>query len=100
VLSQRKYALDLLSKTRMLGCRVVSTSIKQNHKLYADTGDLVDKEQYQRLVGQLIYLCHTRPDIAHIVSVVNRYMHNPREQRIETIRRILRYINGSPEKKL
>jgi hypothetical protein len=82
VLSQRKYALDLLSETRMLGCIVVSTSIEQNHKLYADVGDQVDKEQYQRLVGRLIYLWHTRPDIAHIVSVVNRYMHDPREQRI------------------
>jgi hypothetical protein len=82
VLSQRKYALDLLSETRILGCIVVSTSIEQNHKLYADVGDPVDKEQYQRLVGRLIYLWHTRPDIAHIVSVVNRYMHDPREQRI------------------
>jgi Reverse transcriptase (RNA-dependent DNA polymerase) len=66
VLSQRKYALDLLSETGMLGCKVISTPIEQSHKLCTDAGDPVDKEQYQRLVGRLIYLCHTRPDITHV----------------------------------
>jgi hypothetical protein len=95
VLPQRKYALDLLSETEMLGCKVVSTPIEQNHKLCADAGDPMDKEQYQRLVSRLIYLCHTRPDITHAVSVVSRYMHDPREQYME-----LRYIKGSPGKGL
>jgi hypothetical protein len=80
----------------MLGCKVVSTPIEHNHKLCADAGDPVDKEQYQRLVGRLIYLCHTRPDITHAVNVVSRYMHDPIEQYMETVRRILRYIKGSP----
>jgi hypothetical protein len=81
----------------MLGCKVVSTPIEQNHKLCANAGDPVDKEQYQRLVGRLIYLCHIRLDITHVVSVVSRYMHDPSEQHI---RRILRYIKGSPGKGL
>jgi hypothetical protein len=100
VLSQRKYALDLLSETGMLGCRVASTPIEQNHKMCAEGGDPVCKEQYQRLVGRLIYLCHTRPDITHAVSVVSRYMHDPREQHMEAVRRILRYIKRSPGKGL
>ncbi|XP_020249231.1 uncharacterized protein LOC109826619 [Asparagus officinalis] len=96
VLSQRKYVLDLLSETGMLGCRVASTPIEQNHKMCAEGGDPVSKEQYQRLVGRLIYLCHTRPDITHAVSVVSRYMHDSREQHMKAVRRILRYIKGSP----
>jgi len=40
----------------------------------------VDEEMYQRLVGKLIYLSHTRPDIAFAVSSVSQFMHNPREQ--------------------
>jgi hypothetical protein len=46
VLSQRKYVLDLLSDTGMLGCRAVSTPIDQNHKLCANVGDIVDRESY------------------------------------------------------
>jgi Reverse transcriptase (RNA-dependent DNA polymerase) len=79
VLSQENYALDLLSETGMLGCRVVSSPIEQNYKLCADIGDPMDKEQYQRLMDRLIYMCHTRPDITHVVSVMSRYMHDPRE---------------------
>ena len=78
VLSQRKYVLDLLSETGMLGCRAASTPIEQNHQLCAQSGDPIDRESYQRLVGRLIYLCHTRPDISYGVSVVSRYMHDPR----------------------
>jgi hypothetical protein len=84
----------------MLSCRIVSLPIEQNHKLCANAGDPVDKEQYQRLVGRLIYLCHTRPDITHDVNIVSRYIYDPREQHMKVIRRILRYIKGSLGKRL
>jgi len=45
VLSQRKYVLDLLNDTGMLGCRPASTPIEQNHKLCAQSGEPVDKEK-------------------------------------------------------
>jgi len=99
-LSQRKYVLDLLSETHMLACRPVSTPIDPNHKLSAESGDPVNKERYQRLVGRLIYLCHTRPDIAYAVSVVSRYMHDPRSGHLEAVYRILRYLKNSPGKGL
>jgi hypothetical protein len=100
VLSQRKYVLDLLSETGMLGCRPASTPIDPNHKLCPESGDPVNKERYQRLVGRLIYLCHTRPDISYAVSVVSRYMHDPRSGHLEAVKRILRYLKGSPGKGL
>ena len=52
----------------------------------------MNKETYQRLVGRLIYLCHTRPDISYAVSVVSRYMHDPRAGHMEVVYRILRYL--------
>ncbi|KAK1678811.1 hypothetical protein QYE76_039659 [Lolium multiflorum] len=100
VLSQRKYVLDLLSDTCMLGCRVASTPIDQNHKLCAKSGEPVNKEKYQKLVGRLIYLCHTRPDISYAVSVVSRYMHDPRSGHLDAVNQILRYLKGSPGKGL
>jgi hypothetical protein len=100
VLSQRKYVLDLLSETVMLGCRPASTPIDPNHKLCTESGDPVNKEMYQRLVGKLIYLCHTRPDISYAVSVVSRYMHDPRSGHLDVVYQILRYLKSSPRKGL
>lgn len=78
-ISQRKYVLDLLSETGMLGCKPADTPIEHNLKLGEDSdGTPVDKGRYQRLVGKLIYLSHTRPDI----GVVSQFMlmHAPREK--------------------
>jgi hypothetical protein len=82
----------------MLGCRPVSTPIDSNHKLCVESGDPVNKEKYQRLVGHLIYLCHTRSDITYAVSVVSRYMHDPRSRHLDVVYRILRYLKSSPRK--
>ena len=100
ILTQRKYVLDLLNETGMLGCRPVASPIDRNHKISADSGDPVNKESYQRLVGRLIYLCHTRPDISYAVSVVSQYMHDPRAGHMEAFYRVLRYLKGSPGKGL
>src|SRR3954466_10651482 len=72
VLSQRKYVLDLLSETIMLGCKVASIPVEQNHKLSADGSDQVNREQYQKLVERLLYLIHTRPAISHAISLESR----------------------------
>lgn len=91
---QRKYILDLLKETGMLGSRPMATPMDQNHRLSGGTGTPVDRERYQRLVGRLIYLSHTRPDIAFAVSVVSQFMHDPRSTHMEAVSRILRYLKG------
>jgi hypothetical protein len=96
VLSQRKYILDLLVDTGMLGCQPCSTPIDKNHQISAQSEDFVNRETYQRLVGRLIYLCHTRPDISYAMSVVRRYIHDPRTGHMEVVYRILRYLKGTP----
>jgi hypothetical protein len=58
----------------------------------------VNRESYQRLVGRLMYLCHTRPDISYAVSVVSRYMHDPRSDHLNVVYRILRYLKSCPGK--
>jgi hypothetical protein len=95
-LSQRKYVLDLLSETGMSGCRPALTPIEKNHRLTSESGEPVDREQYQRLVGRLIYLSHTRPDIAFAVSVVSQFMHNPKTHHMDAVNRIIRYLKGCP----
>jgi Reverse transcriptase (RNA-dependent DNA polymerase) len=100
VLSQRKYVLNLLTKTDMLGCRPTVSPIDVKTKIGANTGEQVDHERYQRLIGRLIYLCHTRPDISFAVNVVSRYMHDPRKGHMDTVYHILRYLKSAPEKDL
>ncbi|XP_022143670.1 protein GIGANTEA-like isoform X2 [Momordica charantia] len=76
--NQRKYVLDLLEETGLFGCRIAETPIGPNLKLQAaNAEEIKDMEQYQRLVGRLIYLSHTRPDIAFVVSKVSQFMHVP-----------------------
>ncbi|RVX04977.1 Retrovirus-related Pol polyprotein from transposon TNT 1-94 [Vitis vinifera] len=68
--SQRKYVLDLLNETGMLGCKPTETPMDTTVKLEESDGSApVDKRRYQRLMGKLIYLSHTRPDIGFSVSV-------------------------------
>jgi transposase InsO family protein len=96
-ISQQKYTLDLLKDTGMLGCKPAETPIEQNHRLEEFPEDVpVDRESYQRLVGRLIYLSHTRPDIAYAVSVVSQFMHNPKETHLRAVNRVLQYLKGSP----
>ena len=100
-LSQRKYVLDLLSEVGLLECKPVDTPIIQNHGLTEHTDQVpTNKGRYQRLVGKLICLSHTRPDIAYAVSVVSQFMHNPSEEHMNAVIRILRYLKSSPGKGL
>ena len=57
--------------------------------------ELADKEQYQRIVGKLIYLSHTRPDIAYAIGVVSQFMHQPHRAHMDAVLRIIRYLKGT-----
>ena len=74
--SQQKYTMDLLKLTSMTDCAPVRTPIDPNVKL-GKGGDLppVNHYQYQQLVGKLIYLTHTRPDISFAVHLLSQFMH-------------------------
>ncbi|KAJ0666336.1 putative RNA-directed DNA polymerase [Helianthus annuus] len=94
---QKKYVLDLLAETGMIDCKPVDTPMMANQKLYMEeNAKLADKGEYQRIVGKLIYLSHTRPDIAYAVGVVSQFMHQPQVTHMEAVWRIIRYLKGTP----
>jgi hypothetical protein len=98
-LSQRKYALDLLNETGMTACSPTSTPMEENLKLCVHSNQVpANKERYQRLVGILMYLAYTRPDLAYVLSVVSQFMHSPSEEHMNALIHILRYLKSSPGK--
>ncbi|KAH9784249.1 retrovirus-related pol polyprotein from transposon RE1 [Citrus sinensis] len=71
--------------------RFIDTPIEEGLKFCITSDQVpVDKGRYQRLIGRLMYLSHTRPDLAYALSVVRQFMHNPGEQHMKAVMRILR----------
>jgi histone deacetylase 1/2 len=95
VLSQRKYAMDLLQRAGLLKCTPASTPMTVVDKLSAHEGALLSDEdatRYRSVVGGLQYLTLTRPDISFAVNKVCQYLHAPRDPHWTAVKRILRYI--------
>ncbi|XP_026436952.1 uncharacterized protein LOC113334946 [Papaver somniferum] len=96
-LSQREYTLDILSETGLLGAKPASSPIDQHHRLALDDGPLYsDSSQYCRLVGCLIYLTITHPELCYSVHVLAQFMQSPRVSHWEAALRVLRYLKGHP----
>ena len=67
-INQRKYALEVLKEVGMLGCKLVKSRMEQQLKLSKTDGELLkDAAQCRRLIGKLMYLTLSRPDIAYVV---------------------------------
>lgn len=80
-----------------MGAKPARFPIEQNHSLATATGSLIlDPEQYQRLVGRLIYLSFTRPDLVYTFHILAQFMQEPRQEHWDAAIRVVRYLKGSP----
>jgi hypothetical protein len=98
ILSQDKYASDLLKKVNMSSCKPVSTPISTSEKLSAYVGTSLgpnDSTNYRSVVGALQYLTLTRPDISFAVNKVCQFLHAPTEVHWSAVKRILRYVRSN-----
>jgi hypothetical protein len=94
----RTYTLDILKRAVMTDYKPCSTPVDLKAKLAADSGPPVrDPSQFQSITGALQYLTFTRPDIAYVVQQVCLHMHDPRESHLTAMKRILRYLRGTPD---
>lgn len=97
VLSQRKYTLDILDDCGLQGCRPSSFPMEQNLKLdQSDDSPQIDASQYRRLVGRLLYLQATRPDITYSVNMLSQFVPDPRQRHMDAVVRVLRYLKTTP----
>jgi hypothetical protein len=96
-ISQRKYCLDLLKDTGLIGSKPTSTPLDSSLKLHHDTSAAYeDIAGYRRLVGKLLYLTTTRPDIAFVTQQLSRFLSTPTITHYETACRVVRYLKGTP----
>ncbi|XP_057958648.1 uncharacterized mitochondrial protein AtMg00810-like [Malania oleifera] len=96
-LNQRKFALDILKETRMMGCKPAKSPMEQQLKLSNDNGELLsDSGKYRRLIGKLIYLTLSRPDITYAVNRLIQFLAKSRVPHMQVATRILQFIKGTP----
>lgn len=90
---QSAYAKRILQRFNMENCNAVSTPSDTNQTLYSFDESDVSNFPYRELVGSLMYLAvGTRPDIAHSVGVVSRFLEKPKIAHVNAAKRILKYL--------
>ena len=95
-IGQEKYAKEILKKFQMENCKPTATPMNQKDKFSKEDGTArVNEEKYRSLIGCLLYLTATRPDIFYATNLLSRFMHCPSELHMRAAKRILRYIKGT-----
>jgi hypothetical protein len=93
---QRKYTLDILEDTGMLGAEPQKIPMDATVALMPIGSDpLKDPTSYRRLFGRLIYLTITRPEITYAVNTLSQFMHEPQKHNFDTARQLLHYLKGA-----
>eukprot|EP00253_Pinus_taeda_P033042 PITA_33042 len=97
-ISQAKYLKDMLKRYVMEDCAPMSTPMTTNCKLSKnDDSPPVDSTHYRSMIGALLYLTATRPDIMQVVGMLGRFQSTPKQSHLLAVKRILRYLKGTPD---
>jgi hypothetical protein len=97
-LHQRTYTLDILKRAVMTDCKPCTTPVDLQAKLAEDSGPPVeDASQFRSIACALQYMTFTRPDIVYAVQQICLHMHDPREPHLTAMKRILHYLQGTPD---
>lgn len=93
---QRHYALQLLTEAGLLGCKPRTTPLDVNLKLNNEDGDLLtDPSVYRRLMGKLLYLTITRPDLAYSINKLSQFVSKPQTSHLQAVHSVLKYVKGT-----
>ncbi|GKE78917.1 ribonuclease H-like domain-containing protein, partial [Tanacetum coccineum] len=99
----RKYCMELLAEYGLLACMPASTPIESKLVITDKPINKKDKPlknitEYQKLLGKLIYLTHTRPDISYVVHSLSQFMHSSHTSHLQLALRVLKYLKNAPGK--
>jgi hypothetical protein len=96
-ISQTKYTHDMLKKFNMVNAKPIKTPMPTNgHLDLNENGTAVDIKVYHSMIGSLLYLCASRPDIMLSLCMCARFQANPKKYHLSSIKRILRYLVHTP----
>ncbi|CAN6695307.1 unnamed protein product [Malus baccata var. baccata] len=99
-ISQQKYTLDILDEVGLLGAKPTKFPMEEHLKLSSTEGQLLrNASQYRILVGKLIYLTITRPEITYSVHILSQFMQQPRKPHLDAVHRLLRALVSWKTKK-
>ncbi|GJU11898.1 uncharacterized mitochondrial protein-like protein [Tanacetum coccineum] len=97
-ISQDKYVVEILKKFRFIEVKTASTPMETQKPLLKDEdGEEVDVHMYRSMIGSLMYLTSSRPDIMFVVCACARYQVNPKVSHLHDVKRIFRYLKGQPK---
>jgi hypothetical protein len=95
---QAKYTKDLMKKFNMVELKSISTLMRTTTALDPDENDeAMDQREYRSMIGSLLYLTMTRPDIQFIVGMCARFQASPRSSHRTSVQRIFMYFKHTPE---
>ena len=93
--------MDILKRFKMLDCREITTPMTYNLKLLSDSSsEKVDAMMYRQMIGSLMYLTNTRPDICFAVNTLSQFLTNPRQVHLIAVNHVLRYLKGTVDYEL
>lgn len=98
-LHQRKYCLDIISDTGLLASKPSSIPMEQNHNLQSSTStelSVKDISIYRRLVGRLIYLTISRPELSYPVHILAQFIAKPKHDHLQAAYKVVRYLKNAP----
>jgi hypothetical protein len=97
-LNQGKYVVEILKRFDMMDCRAMSTPMETNLKLLADTlSEIVDVTLYRKMIGSLMYMTNTKPDICFVVNTLSQYLVEPRRVHLIATKHVMVYLKGMLE---
>ncbi|GJT91271.1 retrovirus-related pol polyprotein from transposon TNT 1-94 [Tanacetum coccineum] len=100
-INQSKYALESLKKYGFDSCDPVDTPMREKSKLDKDTkGKAIDPSHYRGMIGTLLYLTASRPDLQFAICMCARYQAWPTEKHLQAVKRIFRYLRGTANRGL
>jgi hypothetical protein len=95
-LNQGKYAVEILKRFDMLECKPMNTPMEAKLKLLVDTSlDLIDATLYRQIIGSLMYLMNTRPDICFFVNTLSHFLVETIHVHLVAAKHVMRYLKGT-----